>query len=108
MSITIFCRSGGSLSSHTLLTMAIDTSMVSLVTVMTLTTSLNLKATKIEVPLMVPSMTPRCSEGSTSLERHRHRGGAEPAHLLALHGGGVDAQFLAGEIGERMIGFLAA
>ena len=41
--------------------------MVSLVTVMTLTTSLNLKATKIEVPLMVPSMTPRCSEGSTSL-----------------------------------------
>ena len=50
-----------------MLTTASDTSMVSLVTVMVLATSFILKATKIAVPLMVPSITPRCSEGITSL-----------------------------------------
>ena len=50
-----------------MLTTASDTSMVSLVTVMVLATSFILKATKIAVPLMVPSITPVCSAGITSL-----------------------------------------
>jgi hypothetical protein len=57
-SVTTFCKSGGSVSSHGLLTTAIEMMKVSLVTVTTLRRSIILKATKTESPEIVPSMVP--------------------------------------------------
>src|SRR5580692_8726741 len=66
LSMTIFCKSGGKVSSHGLLTTATPTMNVSLVTVMTLTMSFILKETKTESVEIAPSMVPWSRAGTTS------------------------------------------
>src|SRR6516225_6965789 len=65
-SSTTFCKSAGSVSSHGLLTTAIEMMNVSLVTVTTLRRSFILNDTNTESPEMVPSMVPWSSAGTTS------------------------------------------
>ena len=96
------------MSSQTWLTTASDTSMVSLVTVMTLTRLFILKPTNTDSPLMVPSMVPWLSAGMTSLSGIAMP--VAPSLLILARSSAVPLMrsFLPLKSASRIIAFFAA